>query len=245
MLGFDVSKRTVSRLMPRRAPKPEAIQRWMTFLRNHRDAIAAMDFFVVPTLTFRMLYVWFAIEHGRRQILHFHVTDHPEAAWVVQQLREAFPFDTAPRHLVFDRDSTFSAHVVSTVKPFGTKPTRTSPRSPWQNGVAERWIGSVRRELLDHVVVFSDRHLLRLLRDYVAYHHDDRTHLGLAKATPAGRPRQTRPVGDAQVIALPRLGGLRHRYGWRAATSGTATELWRAKDNATQARQAHAMRGDR
>jgi len=142
MLGFDVSKRTVSRLMPRRAPKPEAIQRWMTFLRNHRDAIAAMDFFVVPTLTFRMLYVWFAIEHGRRQILHFHVTDHPEAAWVVQQLREAFPFDTAPRHLVFDRDATFSAHVISTVKSLGMKPSRTAPRSPWQNGVAERWIGA-------------------------------------------------------------------------------------------------------
>jgi transposase InsO family protein len=103
------------------------------------------------------------------------------------------------------------------VKFFGTKPTRTSPRSPWQNGVAERWIGSVRRELLDHVVVLNDRHLLRLLRDYVAYHHDDRTHLGLAKTTPAGRPRQTRPVGDVQVIALPRLGGLHHRYEWRAA----------------------------
>jgi putative transposase len=217
MLGFEVSERTVSRLMPRRAPKPEAVQRWMAFLRNHRDAIAAMDFFVVPTVTFRVLYVWFVIEHGRRRIVHFHVTDQPDAAWVVQQLREAFPFDTAPRHLVFDRDGTFSAHVVSTVKSLGTKPTRTSPRSPWQNGVAERWIGSVRRELLDHVVVFNDRHLLRLLRDYVAYHHDDRTHLGLAKATPAGRPRQTRPVGDAEVIALPRLGGLHHRYEWRTA----------------------------
>jgi transposase InsO family protein len=156
MLGVEVSERTVSRLMPRRAPKPEVVQRWMAFLRNHRDAIAAMDFFVVPTVTFRVLYVWFVIEHGRRRIVHFHVTDQPDAAWVVQQLREAFPFDTAPRHLVFDRDGTFSAHVVSTVKSFGTKPTRTSPRSPWQNGVAERWIGSVRRELLDHVVVFDD-----------------------------------------------------------------------------------------
>ena len=217
MLGFEVSERTVSRLMPRRAPKPEAVQRWMAFLRNHRDAIAAMDFFVVPTVTFRVLYVWFVIEHGRRRIVHFHVTDQPDPAWVVQQLREAFPVDTAPRHLVFDRDGTFSAHIISVVKSFGTKPTPTSPRSPWQNGVAERWIGSVRRELLDHVVVFDDRHLLRLLQDYVAYHHDDRTHLGLAKATPAGRPRQTRPVGEAQVIALPRLGGLHHRYEWRAA----------------------------
>jgi putative transposase len=203
--------------MPRRVPKPEAVQRWMAFLHNHRDAIAAMDFFVVPTVTFRVLYVWFVIEHSRRRTVHFHVTDQPDAAWVVQQLREAFPFDTKPRHLVFDRDGTFSAQVVSMVKSIGGKPTRTAPRSPWQNGVAERWIGSVRRELLAHIVVFNDRHLLRLLRDYVAYHHDDRTHLGLAKATPAGRPRQIRPVGDAQVIALPRLGGLHHRYEWRAA----------------------------
>ena len=143
------------------------------------------------------------------------MTDHPDAAWVAQQLREVFPFDTAPGHLVFDRDGIFSAHVVSMVSALGAKPTRTAPRSPWQNGVAERWIGSVRRELLDHVVVFNDRHLLRLLREYVAYHHDDRTHLGLAKATPAGRPQQTRPVGDAEIISLPRLGGLHHRYEWR------------------------------
>jgi putative transposase len=160
---------------------------------------------------------WFAIEHGRRRIVHFHVTDHPDAAWVAQQLREAFPFDTAPRHLVFDRDGTFSAHVVSMVKSLGAKPTGTTPRSPWQNGVAERWIGSVRRELLDYVVVFNDRHLLRLLREYVAYYHDDRIHLGLAKATPANRLPQTRPAGDAEVVALPRLGGLHHRYEWRAA----------------------------
>src|SRR6185295_17091451 len=109
MLGFEISERTVSRLMPRRAPSPESAQRWMTFLRNHRDAIAAMDFFVVRTLTFQVLYIWFAIQHGRRRIVHCHVTDHPDAAWVVQQLREAFPFDTAPRHLVFDRDGIFSA----------------------------------------------------------------------------------------------------------------------------------------
>ncbi len=107
-----------------------------------------MDFFVVPTVTFRVLYVWFAIEHGRRRILHFNVTDHPSSTWVVQQLRETFPFDTAPRHLIFDRDATFSAQVVSTVKSFGTEPTRTAPRSPWHNGVAQRWIGSFRREPL-------------------------------------------------------------------------------------------------
>jgi transposase InsO family protein len=127
-----------------------------------------MDFFVVPTVTFRILYVWFAIEHGRRRVLRFDVTDHPAAAWVIQQLRETFPFDTAPRHLIFDRDSTFSAQVVATVRSFGIKTTRTAFRSPWQNGVAERWVGSVRRELLAHVVVFNERHLRRLLREYVA-----------------------------------------------------------------------------
>ncbi len=217
MLGFEVSERTVSRFMPRRRPNPEALQRWMTFLRNHRDAIAAMDFLVVPTVTFRVLYVWFALENGRRRILHFNVSDHTSSTWVVQQLRETFPFDTALRHPIFDRDATFSAHVVSTVKSFDTEPTRTAPRSPGQNGVAERWIGSVRRELLDQVVVFNERHLERLLRDYVAYYHDDRTHLGLAKATPASRPAQARPAGQAEVVGRPRLGGLHQRHERHAA----------------------------
>ena len=170
-----------------------------------------------PTVTFRILHVWFAIDHGRRRVLRFDVTDHPAAAWVIQQLRETFPFDAAARHLIFDRDSTFSAEVVATVRSFGIKPTRTSYRSPWQNGVALRWVGSVRRELLDHVVVFNERHLRRLLREYVAYYHDDRTHLGLGKATPAGRSVTRRRDGGAEVVALPRLGGLHHRYDWRAA----------------------------
>jgi len=129
MLGFDVSERTVSRYLPRRPLRLDAVQRWLVFLHNHRDAVAAMDFFVVPTVTFRILYVWLAIEHGRRRLLRFAVvTDHPAANWVIQQLREAFPFDTAPRHLIFDRDSIFSASVVSTVKSFGIKPaTKSSP----------------------------------------------------------------------------------------------------------------------
>ncbi len=164
-----------------------------------------------------MLYVWFAIGHGRRRILHFDVTAHPAATWVIQQLHEAFPFGAAPRHLIFDRDSIFSAHVVSTMKSFGIQPTRTAFRSPWQNGVAERWIGSVRRELLDHVVVFNERHLRRLLADYIAYYHDDRTHLGLKKATPASRSVARGREAGAEVVALPRLGGLHHRYELRAA----------------------------
>jgi putative transposase len=148
---------------------------------------------------------------------HFDVTDHPGAAWVVQQLRETFPFETARRHLIFDRDTIFSAGVIAAVQSFGIEPTRTSFRSPWQNGTAERWIGNVRRELLGHVVVCNERHLRRLLRDYIAYYHEDSTHLGLEKGTPAKRPVGRRPEGDARVVALPRVGGLHHRYEWHAA----------------------------
>jgi transposase InsO family protein len=171
-----------------------------------------MDFFVVPTVSFRLVYAWFAIEHARRRILHFAVTDAPTATWVVQQLRETFGVDAPTRHLVFDRDTIFSVQVVATVKSFGMRPTRTAYRSPWQNGLAERRVGSVRRDLLDHVVVFSEHHLQRLLRDYVTYYHDDRTHLGLAKQTPARRQPSTQTRDDVSVVAHPRLGGLHHRY---------------------------------
>jgi transposase InsO family protein len=163
-----------------------------------------------------VVHAWFAIDHARRRILHFDVTDQPTAAWVVQQLRETFGLDAIPRHLIFDRDSIFSAQVVSTVKSFGIEPTRTAFRSPWQNGVAERWIGSVRRELLDHAIVLNERHLRRLLAEYVVYYHDDRTHLALDKQTPGGRRHSTRPSPRAAVAAQPRLGGLHHRYEWAA-----------------------------
>jgi len=217
MLGFDVSERTVSRYLRGLRRRPEARQSWLAFLRNHRELIAAMDLFVVCTATFRLLYILFVIRHGRRQIVHFNVTEHPTAAWVVQQVREAFPFDTAPKDLVFDRDSIFSAQVVGAVKAVGAEPTRTSYRAPWQNGTAERWIGCVRAELLDHVVVLDEMHLRRLLREYVAYHHEDRTHLGLAKETPMQRTVDPRPSPAARIVALPRVGGLHHRYAWRDA----------------------------
>jgi transposase InsO family protein len=159
------------------------------------------------------------LPHGRRRILHFDVTANPSAAWVIQQLREAFPYGTAPRHLIFDRDSIFSAYVVATIKSFGMDPARTAWKCPWQNGVCERWIGSARRELLDHVVVFGERHLRRLLTEYVGYYHDDRTRLGLGKATPKERPMGTRPDGEAEVVVLRRVGGLHHRYQWREAAA--------------------------
>ena len=212
MLGFDLSERTVLRLM-RRAPKnPEPAKRWAAFLSNHRDAIAAMDFFTVPTLTFGVLYCFFVIAHDRRRILHSNVIKHPTSALVVQQLRQAFPFDSAPGYLIFDRGSNFNDEVIDTVKSFGVQPKRTSYRSPWQNGVAERWVGTCRRDLLDHVIVVNERHLKRLVNEYVNYYHEDRTHLALEKGTPTGREAQTKPSVGSEVIAIPRLGGLHHRY---------------------------------
>ena len=209
MLGFDVSERTISRWM-RRAPRdPEPAKRWLAFLRNHREAIAAMDFFTVPTITFSVLYCFFVIDHGRRRILHFNVTRHPTSLWVVQQLREAFPYQSAPRFLIFDRDAKYGLEVPIAVRSMAIRAVRTSFRSPWQNGIAERWIESCRRDLLDHVIALNERHLKRLLSDYVRYYHEDRTHLGLNKETPGHRVRTS---GCGRVKSLARLGGLHHRY---------------------------------
>ncbi len=215
-LGFTVSLATVSRYLPKRNPDEGQRQRWMTFLRNHKDVIAGMDFFVVPTVRFRLLYVWFVIDHGRRRINHFNVTTNPAVQWVIQQLREAFPGDAAPGYLIYDNDSIFSDKVTEAMEKFQLRPKRTAYRSPWQNGTAERWVGSARRELLDHVAVFKEKHLRRLLRDSVAYYNAERVHTQLQDA-PAGRPTETRPSPKAQVVGLPRVGGLHHRYAWREA----------------------------
>jgi putative transposase len=212
MLGFNISERSVSRWMRRAPRKPEAAKRWTAFLNNHREAIAAMDFFTVPTLTFSVLYCFFVIAHERRRILHFNVTQHPSSVWVIQQLREAFPYDSAPRYLIFDRGSNFNEAVTDTVKSFGIQPKRTSFRSPWQNGVAERWVGSCRRDLIDHVIVVNKRHLKRLMDEYIRYYHEDRTHLGLTKETPADREAATTTDPRCGVVSTPRLGGLHHRY---------------------------------
>jgi len=176
-----------------------------------------MDLFTVPTASLRVLYEFFVIDHSRRRILHFNASFNPTAAWVIQQLREAFPFDTAPKYRIFIRDAIFSTEVVRIIKAMGTKPCRTAYRSPWQNGVAERWVGSCRRELLNHVIVFDRYHLVRLMRSYLDYYHEDRCHLGLAKDAPSGRVVTTRPSSEARILALPRVGGLHHRYAWRDA----------------------------
>ena len=207
MLGFDVSERTISRWMKRTPRNPDPARRWLAFLRNHKEAIAAMDFFTVPTLTFGLLYCFFLISHDRRRILHFNVTKHPSTQWIVQQLREAFPFDSAPKFLIFDRDAKYGLEVPVTIRSLSI-PVGTSFASPWQNGIAERWVGSCRRDLLDHIIALNERHLKRLLSEYVRYHHEHRTHLGLAKQTPAGRT----PSGACgPVVSHRHLGGL-HRY---------------------------------
>ncbi|HXN46915.1 MAG TPA: integrase core domain-containing protein [Bryobacteraceae bacterium] len=154
--------------------------------------VGASDFFSVPTVTFRLLYCFFSINHGRRKILHFNLTAHPTAEWVVQQLRETFSDSDRHRYAILDRDSKFSAEVIGFLRSSGIKPVRTSVRSPWQNGLAERWVGSARRDCFDHVIALDEAHVRRLAREYLAYHHADRTHDGLGKDTPGGRLRRSR-----------------------------------------------------
>jgi transposase InsO family protein len=215
-LGIWISLATISRYLPMKERDPTQQQRWMTFLRNHKDVTAGMDFFVVPTVRFQLLYVWFAIDHGRRRVLHFNVTASPTARWVIQQLRETFPNEPSHRFLIYDNDSIFTSAVTHAIKSFEIDPKRTAFRSPWQNGTAERVVGSVRRELLDHVVVLNEDHLRRLLREYFDYYNDERVHTSIGDS-PVGRPVESRPSKRAKVIGLPRVGGLHHRYRWREA----------------------------
>ena len=216
-LGFEISECTVSRYLAQIDRHRESDKGWLTFLQNHREAIAAIDFFTVPTMTFRVLYCFFVIGHDRRRILHFNATEHPTAEWIVQQLREAFPEDRAPKHLVLDRDSKFGGEVAAMLECLGSRLMRTAYRSPWQNGVAERWVGSCRRELLDHVIVLSEPHLRRLVGEYIRYYHEDRVHDALNKDTPAGRALERRQTDAARVVGVPRVGGLHHRYQWQTA----------------------------
>ena len=211
-LGFEVSERTVSRWIKRASKNPDPARRWLIFLRNHREAIAAMDFFTVPTLTFGVLYCFFVIDHDRRRILHLNVAQNPNAHWVALQLRQTWGCDRPQRFLIFDCDANLNAEGVATVEDYGIRPIRIAFRSPWQNGIAERWVGSVRRDLLDHVIVLNQRHLRRLMKDYLRYYHEDRTHLGLGKDAPSGRVAASASPSGSKVVSLPRLGGLHHRY---------------------------------
>lgn len=210
-LGIEVSERTVSRLL--RTVKRPPSQTWKTFLQNHIGEIVAIDFFTVPTIRLRVLFVLLVIEHRRRKVLHFGVTEHPTAEWTAQQVVEAFSERDAKQYLIRDRDSIYGDEFRGRIRLLGIKEVITAPRSPWQNAFVERLIGSIRRECLDHVVVLSRRHLRRLLKNYLTYYHRSRTHLALAKDAPEPRAIMRR----GKIIAIPQVGGLHHRYERQAA----------------------------
>jgi hypothetical protein len=212
-LGIEISQAAVSKYMVRHRKPPS--QNWRTFLENHAKDIVSIDFFTVPTLSFRVLFVLLVLSNKRRRVLHFNVTVSPTAAWAGQQIVEAFPWDTAPRYVLRDRDGIYGAEFVRRVEGMGIEEVPISARSPWQNPYVERVIGSIRRECLDHVIIFSERQLRRVLKGYFEYYHGSRTHLGLEKDCPTPRPIEPPDLGF--VSADPMVGGLHHRYFRRAA----------------------------
>ena len=212
-LGIDIGESSVSKYMVRGRKPPS--QTWRTFLENHSQQLVSIDFFTVPTIRFQVLYVFLVLAHDRRRILHCNVTAHPTAEWTGQQLREAFPFDQPPRYLLRDRDAIFGDAFRGQVRDMGIQEVLGSPRSPWQRAYVERVIGSIWRECLDHVLVFHETSLRRILRSYLDYYHRSRTHLSLGKDSP--EPRSIQPEQMGRVVALPQVGGLHHRYERRAA----------------------------
>jgi transposase InsO family protein len=184
-LGIEVSERTVSRLIPRRRKPPSQTRR--AFLDNHLQDLVAIDFFTVPTATFRVLFVLVVLAHHRRRVVHFNVTEHPTAVWTAQQILEAFPEDTAPRYLIRDRDQIYGECFRNRLRDLGSTEVLTAPQSAWQNPLAQRLVGSIRRECLDHMIVLGERHLRRILKSYFDYYLGSRTHLSLAKDTPTTR----------------------------------------------------------
>jgi putative transposase len=211
-LGIDVCQATVAKYMgPRRQPPS---QTWRTFLTNHIGQIVAADFFVVPTVTYRLVFVLVLLAHDRRCIRHVAVTAHPTAAWTAQQLRNAFPWDEAPRFLIHDRDHAFDT-LWATAKAMGIEEVLTAPRSPWQNAFVERFVGSARRECFDHVIVLNEAGMRTLMTRYGSYYENTRTHLALGKDAPI--PRPVMPPGAGDIVAISQVGGLHHRYERRAA----------------------------
>jgi putative transposase len=212
-LGVEVAERTVSRLIPKR--RTPSSQTWRTFLTNHIRDLVSIDFFTVPTARLRVLFVLVVVAHHRRRVLHFNVTEHPTAEWTTQQIVDTFPEDSALSYLLRDRDSVYGHPFQQRVKGMRILEVLTAAHSPWQNPFAERLIGSVRRECLNHVLVLSERHLHRLLTRYFAYYHRARTHLALDKDAPDKRPIEPPELGP--IVQLPEVGGLHHRYLRRAA----------------------------
>lgn len=212
-VGIDVAKSTVERYMVRR-PRP-ASPTWKAFLRNHVKDLVSIDFFVVPTVQFRLLFVFLVLATDRRRIVHFNVTEHPSTEWTAQQVVQAFPWDDTPRYLLRDRDSIYGAPFRQRVRNMGIQQILISHHSPWQNPYVERLIGSIRRECLDHVIVLGEDHLRRVLGRYFTYYHRSRTHLSLEMDAPDGRSVQPPSLGE--VIELSEVGGLHHRYERQAA----------------------------
>jgi len=212
-LGVEISERTVSRLMPKYRKPPS--QSWRAFLNNHVQDLVSIDFFTVPTVTFRVLFVLVVLAHHRRRVVHFNVTEHPTAGWTGQQMVEAFPEDTAPRYLLRDRDKIYGCDFYARIQGMSMEEVLSAPASPWQRAYVERLIGSIRRDCLDHVIVLGEKHLRRILKSYLEYYHRSRTHLALSKDAP--EPRTVQPLGMGEIVELPQVGGLHHRYERRAA----------------------------
>ena len=212
-LGIKISQATVGRWMPWRPKVPSPT--WRSFLRNHLTDIVAIDMFVVATATFHLIYALIVLSLDRRRVIHFAVTPNPTQDWLSRQMTEAFPWDTAPRYLLRDRDTAYGPAFRHRVRAMGITEVITAPRSPWQNPYAERLIGSIRRQCLDHVIIFNECHLRRVLSSYFQYHHDTRTHLSLDKDCP--RPRSLQSPSAGNIVAFPEVGGLHHRYERRAA----------------------------
>ncbi len=213
LLGYHVAEGTVAKYMVRIRKPPS--QLWRTFLANHVPDIVACDFFTVPTVTFRVLYVFIVLRHDRRRVVHFNVTDHPYAEWAARQIIDAFPYDQAPRFLLRDRDGIYGDYFKKRVKDMGIEEVLIAPRAPWQNPFCERVIGSIRRDCLDHVIVLNEAHLHRILTEYFHYYHTSRPHLSLDRNSPT--PRCVEPPPQGEVVAIPQVGGLHHRYTRRAA----------------------------
>ena len=212
-LGIQVSQATVANYMVKHRKPPS--QSWRTFLENHVKQLVSIDFFVVPTVTFRILYVFLVLAHDRRHVVHFNVTEHPTAEWTAAQLVQAFPWDKARRYLLRDRDSVYGDVFCAQVKCMEITAVLTAFRSPWQTPYVERLIGSIRRECLNHVVILHEMSLRRQMASYIDYYHGTRCHLSLGKDSPDGRAVQPPEMG--RIIALPKVGGLHHRYERRAA----------------------------
>jgi putative transposase len=208
LLGFDLAESTVAKYRVRGSASPS--QTWKTFLANHTKQIAAIDFGAVPTLTFRNLYCFIILLHDRRKVIHFNVIEHPTAEWTARQIIEAFPEDSAPRYLLRDRDQIYGEEFRLRVKGMQIEEVITAPRAPFQNPYAERVIGSIRRESLDHLIIIGEDHLRRALRDYIAYYHNSRPHQALERNSPI--PLAVEGPAKGKVISIPQVGGLHHRY---------------------------------